>query len=137
MPCSRSTYNALVVAVLAACGGNNTMNVGGDDLTTTTMEDLSGGAVDLAGRDLVADFSAAVDMATARDLRGELGVGVDLAVPDLATPDLTTFACTPNTFQRCDGGNLITCNGSGTGEVARICPSGCSQTAMKCNVCVP
>ncbi|HEX3759774.1 MAG TPA: hypothetical protein VHW23_13765, partial [Kofleriaceae bacterium] len=41
--------------------------------------------------------------------------------------------CTANEALRCDGSNLVQCNGDGTAEVAQPCSLGCSASALRCS----
>lgn len=44
--------------------------------------------------------------------------------------------CAPSQALRCDG-NLVRCNGDGTGEVSETCALGCNGTEVRCNDVAP
>src|SRR5258706_9545153 len=41
--------------------------------------------------------------------------------------------CMANQAVRCDGSELVRCNGEGTAEVKESCSLGCSGTELRCN----
>jgi len=45
--------------------------------------------------------------------------------------------CAPSKALRCDGNNLVGCNGDGTGEVSETCALGCHGTEARCNDVAP
>lgn len=46
---------------------------------------------------------------------------------------MPTSVCVANQSLRCDGGNLVRCNSSGTAEVTEACSLGCSTSPQHCN----
>jgi hypothetical protein len=50
---------------------------------------------------------------------------------------LSSSICAANQALRCDGSNLVRCNGDGTAEVNETCLLGCSATGLRCNDLAP
>lgn len=46
---------------------------------------------------------------------------------------LSSPICAANQAVRCDGTDLVHCNGDGTAEVSESCSLGCSATELHCN----
>jgi hypothetical protein len=60
------------------------------------------------------------------------GGGVDAGGDD-AGDAMPAPVCTANRALRCEGANLVRCNGDGTGEVSETCALGCNASAVRCN----
>ncbi len=59
-------------------------------------------------------------------------VGMDAATDGAFDSDTSSPLCAANHSLRCDGSNLVRCNGDGTAEVRESCSLGCSATDLRC-----
>lgn len=58
--------------------------------------------------------------------------GVDAAGDSAIEIDGSSPLCIPNQPLRCEGSNLVSCNGDGTGEISEACVLGCRAVELRC-----